>query len=98
MENNIQLESNRLNLKEEEIENYPLVKKFCDDRNTFSHTILEHLEPYDLDKISPFTKELHWSSNASVELSKIIGTQHPDYANSSWFSLKNYLIFITIHP
>ncbi|MBI3755298.1 MAG: conjugal transfer protein TraF [Deltaproteobacteria bacterium] len=35
-------------------------------------------------KLWPFVKEHYWHSNASVNVFRVVGTQHPDYAGFTW--------------
>ncbi len=35
----------------------------------------------------PFVKEHYWQNNASINVFRVVGTQHPDYIGLTWLDL-----------
>lgn len=54
----------------------------------------ERIELWDSEQFKsqllPFTKEHYWWEGASINVLRVVGTQHPDYAGKTWLELLKF--------
>lgn len=50
----------------------------------FANEILSLWNETNFLELQPFIKEHYWCGNASVNVFRVVGTRHPDYANNTW--------------
>ena len=62
-----------------------LLERVTKTQISFKNNIIEKFTEHDLPR--DFISEEYWEDNANIPVSKIVGTQHPDYIGLTWEEL-----------
>jgi hypothetical protein len=68
-----------------DIKTVTLLEKVSETQISFKNDVIEKFTEHDLPR--DFISEEYWEDNAIIPVSKIIGTQHPDYIGLTWEEL-----------